>query len=99
MAFNVWFRIWPAQRQIIAAVKNGTPPDGALVAVAGARSRHNVYMSVPLLWTMINQHHVTVPTAVGIPADLAFILPLVVIALAWHIVWHFYKKAPKVKGF
>ena len=99
MAFNVWFRIWPAQKQIITAVKNGTPPDAALVALAGGRSRHNVYMSVPLLWTMISQHHVTVPTAVGLPADLAFLLPLVVIALAWHIVWHLYKKAPKVKGF
>lgn len=99
MAFNVWFRIWPAQRQIITAVKNGTPPDAALVALSGVRSRHNVYMSVPLLWAMINQHHVTVPAALGIPGDLAFVLLLVVIGVGWHIVWHFYKKAPTVKGF
>jgi len=99
MAFNVWFRIWPAQRQIITAVKNGTPPDAALVALAGGRSRHNVYMSVPLLWTMITYHHTTVPTSLGIPADFSFVLLLVVIGLAWHIVWHLYRKAPTVKGF
>ena len=99
MAFNVWFRIWPAQQKIITAVKAGTAPDAALVAMAGARSRHNVYMSVPLFWAMINQHHTTVPTALGIPGQFAFVLLLLVIVLAWHIVWHLYKKAPKVKGF
>src|SRR5262245_59200134 len=31
MAFNVWFRIWPGQQQIIRAVKAGTPPDAAVV--------------------------------------------------------------------
>jgi uncharacterized membrane protein len=99
MAFNVWFRIWPAQQQIITAVKGGTAPDGALVALAGARSRHNVYMSVPLLWGMMNQHTVTVGSSVGIPSRYGFVLFLVVTLLAWHIVWQLYKKAPKVKGF
>ena len=26
MAFNVWYRIWPAQQRIITAIKNGEPP-------------------------------------------------------------------------
>ena len=56
MAFNVWFRIWPAQQKIITAIKNGETPDGNLVALAGLRSKHNTYMSVPLIWTMINEH-------------------------------------------
>jgi uncharacterized membrane protein len=99
MAFNVWFRIWPAQQKIISAVKAGTPPDAALVSLAGTRSRHNVYMSVPLFWTMINFHTTTVPTALGIPASYSFALVLLVVLVAWHIVWQFYKLAPKVKGF
>jgi uncharacterized membrane protein len=33
MAFNVWFRIWPAQQKIITAIKNGEAPDGSLVAL------------------------------------------------------------------
>src|SRR5262245_47130287 len=37
MAFNVWFRIWPAQQKIIRAVKEGTPPDADLVKLAGTR--------------------------------------------------------------
>ena len=49
MAFNVWFRIWPAQQKIITAIKNGEAPDGDLVALAGLRSKHNTYLSVPLI--------------------------------------------------
>src|SRR5690348_12539273 len=56
MAFNVWYRIWPAQQKIIRAVKDGVAPDAALVKIAGLRSRHNTYMSLPLIWAMINFH-------------------------------------------
>ena len=56
MAFNVWFRIWPAQQQIITAIKNGEAPDGSLVALAGLRSKHNTYMSVPLIWKIGRAH-------------------------------------------
>ena len=56
MAWNVWYRIWPAQQKIIRAVKEGTAPDADLVKLAGQRSRHNTYMSVPLLYTMVGQH-------------------------------------------
>jgi uncharacterized membrane protein len=99
MAFNVWFRIWPGQQKIITAVKGGTAPDPAVVALAGARSRHNTYMSVPLLWAMINSHTTTVTTDLGLPGDYWYVLLLLVILLGWHIVWHLYKRAPKVKGF
>ncbi len=100
MAFNVWYRIWPAQQVIIKGVKgDGPAADPSVPALAAARSRHNVYMSAPLVWTMINQHHVTVPTGLGLPAPFAFVLPLAVVLLGWHIVWHLYKKAPTVKGF
>ena len=54
MAFNVWFRIWPAQQKIIRAMKEGAAPDANLVKLAGLRSRHNTYMSVPLVWTMLD---------------------------------------------
>jgi uncharacterized membrane protein len=99
MAFNVWYRIWPAQQKIITGTKAGTPADAALVAFAGTRSRHNVYMSVPLFWTMINNHTTTVPTALGIPGRYGYALVLLVILVGWHIVWQLYKRAPKVKGF
>ena len=96
MAFNVWFRIWPAQKKIIAAIKNGDAPDGQLLALAGLRSKHNTYMSVPLIWTMHNQHHVTAPTALGIPAEFSWLLPMAMVILGWHIVFQLYKKSANV---
>ena len=91
--------IWPAQQKILRAVKEGTAPDAALVSLAGTRSRHNTYMSAPLVWGMISQHTVTTGTLFGLPASLGFVLYLVVILVGWHVVWHLYKIAAKVKGF
>lgn len=68
MAANVWMVIWPAQKKIIAATKEGTPPDAALVAQAGLRSRHNTFMSVPLVFTMVSNHY---PTMYGNTERLA----------------------------
>jgi uncharacterized membrane protein len=100
MAWNVWFRIWPAQQKILRAVKDGTAPDAALVALAGARSRHNTYMSVPLVWGMLNAHTTYFAGGnLGIPEAYAFVVFLLVVLLGWHVVWHLYKRAGKVKGF
>ena len=100
MAFNVWFRIWPSQQKIIRAVKNGEAPDAGIVKLAGLRSRHNTYMSVPLLWAMIGQHTTFFAGGnLGIPNDLYWIVWLVIIALGWHIIFHCYKKSGKVQGF
>ena len=99
MAFNVWFRIWPAQQQIISAIKNGDAPDGGLVALAGLRSKHNTYMSVPLLWTMINEHHVLLAGGnFGVTNGTNWVPLMVMVALGWHVVWQLYKKSAKVQG-
>ncbi len=80
-------------------MKEGTAPDAALVALAGARSRHNTYMSVPLVWGMLNQHTVTTGTVLGIPSAYGYVLFLLVTLVGWHLVWQLYKKAGQVKGF
>jgi uncharacterized membrane protein len=100
MAFNVWMRIWPAQKIIIRGVKGdgpAAPPE--LAPFAAMRSKHNVYMSVPLFWAMINFHTTTVPTTLGLPANLSFLLFPLVTLVGWAIVAQLYKTAPKVKGF
>jgi len=100
MAFNVWFRIWPAQKKIIRATKDGTAPDASLVKIAGLRSRHNTYMSVPLLWAMIGQHTTFFAGGnLGIPSNLYWVAWLVIIIIGWHIAFQIYKKAGKVQGF
>jgi uncharacterized membrane protein len=91
MAANVWFRIWPSQKKIITAVKNGQAPDPAVVALAGLRSKHNTYMSVPLVWMMINMHTTWAARA-------WWYLPLVIL-FGWWIANMCFRKAPKVKGF
>lgn len=91
MAWNVWYRIWPAQRKIIAAVKEGTPPDAALVALAGQRSRQNTYLSLGLLWTMVNAHTTW--------AAAHWAITPAVVLVAWWIGTMLFKRAPKVKGF
>jgi len=102
MAFNVWFRIWPNQQKIIRAVKDGSPlpPTDPIVKVAGLRSRHNTYMSLPLLWAMIGQHTTFFAGGnLGIPSDYYWVFWLIIIIIGWHIVFQCYKKAGKVQGF
>jgi len=94
MAFNVWYRIWPAQQRIITAIKNGDAPNPADAVMAGLRSKHNTYMSVPLIWTMINEHTVGVSHYLN-----GYGLLLVMVAIGWHIVFQIYKKSAKVQGF
>jgi uncharacterized membrane protein len=61
MAMNVWMRIWPAQRKVIQAAKGvGPAPDPSIPAMAALRSKHNTYMSVPLVFTMISNHYPTI---------------------------------------
>jgi uncharacterized membrane protein len=100
MAWNVWFRIWPAQQKIVRAVKEGAAPDADLVKLAGLRSRHNTYLSVPLLYTMLAQHTTFFSGGNwGIGNDTWWIVFLAVIGLGWHVVFHLYKRSAKVQGF
>jgi uncharacterized membrane protein len=56
MSSNVFFRIIPAQRNMLAATKAGTPVDTSLGLRAKMRSRHNHYMTLPVLFTMLSNH-------------------------------------------
>src|SRR5260370_42606401 len=80
MAGNVWMRIWPNQRKIIAATKEGRAPDAALVAMAGMRSKQNTYMSMPLVFFMVSNHF---PTVYGADNSWAFVPGFV--AVGWII--------------
>jgi uncharacterized membrane protein len=57
MASNVWMRILPAQRKMIAATKEGREPDANLAARAKLRSKHNTFIVVPTVFTMISNHY------------------------------------------
>lgn len=93
MAYNVWMRIWPAQKKIITGVKTGNPAEASVAALAGTRSKHNTYMSVPLVWCMINMHSSTMSNSV----DWAVLGG--VILVGWYFCMLIYKKAATIKGF
>ena len=56
MTFNVFFRIIPSQRHMIASTKAGTPVDTRYGIRAKGRSVHNHYMTFPVLITMLSNH-------------------------------------------
>jgi uncharacterized membrane protein len=56
MVMNVWMRIMPAQRKMVAAIEGGKVPDMTRGAKAKQCSKHNTYMSVPLIFIMISNH-------------------------------------------
>jgi len=95
MALNVWMIIWPYQKKILTALKEGNPLPATdpIVTTAGLRSRHNTYMSVPLVFFMISNHY---PTMYANPyRDLC---ATGVIVLAFLVTRGLYAKAPKVPG-
>jgi uncharacterized membrane protein len=56
MALNVWERILPAQRRMIAAAATGAKFDVALGAQAKLRSKHNTFLAVPVVFIMLSNH-------------------------------------------
>ena len=64
MASNVFFRIIPAQKHMLAATRAGTPVDTSYGARAKQRSVHNHYLSLPVLFLMLSNHF---PTTFGHP--------------------------------
>ncbi len=56
MVGNVFFVIIPAQKEIVAALNEQRRPQRALGAAGLLRSRHNNYLTLPALFTMISAH-------------------------------------------
>jgi uncharacterized membrane protein len=89
MMMNVWMRIWPAQKKIIAGIKGtGPAPDASVAAGAGLRSKHNVYMSIPLVFMMISNHY---PTIYG--ETTGWICAVLLVIVGWALAKFLYFKA------
>jgi len=56
MAANVWMRILPAQRRMVAALKQGQEPDQAEALRAKTRSKHNTFIVIPVVFLMLSNH-------------------------------------------
>jgi len=62
MAANVFRVIIPSQRDMVAALAAGRPPDATLGLQAALRSLHNNYFTLPVLFIMVSSHY---PTTYG----------------------------------
>jgi uncharacterized membrane protein len=56
MASNVFFRIIPSQKHMLAATSAGEPVDASYGARAKLRSTHNHYLTLPVLFLMLSNH-------------------------------------------
>jgi uncharacterized membrane protein len=56
MTANVWFRILPTQRKMIAVAAAGEKFDASLGAQAKLRSKHNTFLALPVVFLMLSNH-------------------------------------------
>jgi|CXWL01.1.fsa_nt_gi uncharacterized membrane protein len=89
MLMNVWMRIWPSQKKVIGGIKGTSPaPDPSVPTLAAMRSKHNVYLSIPLVFFMVSFH---LPSAYS--HELNWLFAGVFIALGWGIAKVLYLKS------
>lgn len=78
MAANVWERIIPAQKKMVAAVREGREPDQRLADRAKFRSKHNTYIVWPVVFLMISNHYYGT-----YGSDHAWIILAVLVLVGW----------------
>ena len=79
MVGNVFFIIMPAQRNLVGAIEAGTEPDPALPKKGLLRSRHNNYLTLPVIFIMVSGHF---PSTYGHEWNWAILLGLSLISVA-----------------
>ena len=101
MAFNVWFRIWPAQQKIVRAVKEGDGPRRRpRQAGRAALPPQHLPVGAPPLHDDRPAHDLLLGRQLGHrQRHVVDRLPRGIIGLGWHVVFQLYKRSAKVQGF
>lgn len=86
MSGNVFLNIIPNQKKAIADLIAGREPNAAHGKQAKARSGHNNYMTLPVLFLMISNHYPLTYLTPYIPAMIGLVL------VAGGVVRHFYNQ-------
>ncbi len=92
MVANVFFVIIPAQKDMVAALGAGRIPDKDKGKRALQRSRHNNYLTLPVLFTMISSHY---PFTYGGGWDW-LVLAILSLALVGIRHWFNIRHAPQI---
>ena len=94
MATNVWVHIIPAQQGLVNAVTTGKPPSEHLAKHAKTRSRHNNYMTYPVILAMLSNHF---PGVYGHSSNWIILAVLIVVGSSIrHIQNNFKELSPGV---
>lgn len=83
MWFNVWFIIWPAQKKLITwTIEGQSPPEQPAVAKRALyTSRLNTFLSVPMLFGMVEgAHYGTI--------EFGFLWLIIVLALGFGLAYY-----------
>jgi uncharacterized membrane protein len=86
MAWNVFFRIIPAQKYMLAQTKAGQPVDTTLGLRAKQRSVHNHYMTLPVLFTMLSNHF---PSTWGHPRNWLVLAAMLIVGAGLKYIMNF----------
>lgn len=84
MAANVWTRILPSQRRMIAAAKSGEEPAKSVESLGPVRSRHNSLMVLPLVLIMVSNHYPTITYG----NDASTLILAVILVVGWMTARH-----------
>lgn len=79
MVANVWMRIIPAQEETVAATAAGREHNVVLATRAAQRSKHNTYLALPVILTMISVH---APSAYNHPINWLILSLLIIVGIA-----------------
>jgi uncharacterized membrane protein len=93
MAANVFFRIIPAQKHMLAMTREGKPVDTTYGLRAKGRSIQNHYLTLPVLFTMVSNHF---PSTYGHPQPWLVLALLVVFGAGLKYVMNHRKKTHPV---
>lgn len=76
MAANVFRVIIPAHHDLVDALEEGREPDAAAGGHAAMRSRHNNYLTLPVLFIMVSNHY---PGTYGHPYNWALLAGILLV--------------------
>jgi len=96
MVANVFFVIIPSQKDLVEAVNEQRMPDPQKGKNALARSRHNNYFTLPVLFIMISSHHAG---TFGHPWNWLVLLVISMVGVGirhWFNIRHLEKHSPLV---
>ena len=92
MSGNVFSNIIPNQKKIVAALIAGETPDPAYGSQAKTRSRHNNYLTLPVIFLMMSSHYPAISTSTYGWVIVGLVL------VAGSLVRHFYNERHAGRG-